>query len=341
MGAKLDALIKEMNKKADDTIISKGLTEYEYDRIPFSSPRMNYCTYGGLPVGKIVEFYGKFHSGKTTSALDIIANYQAREDARDVVYIDAENSLDVVWARKIGVIVEDMYILQPKEQSAEEIFQQIVDLVSTGEVGLWVLDSIGALMSQQAWDKELTDKTYAGVSKPLTEFGQKMVQLNHKHKCLGIGINQERDKLTGYGGTTTPGGNAWKHFCMVRMQFSQGDYLDEKGNKLPRGAENPAGNVVLMSMTKNKTCAPNRRVGFYTINYLHGIDYMKDLVDVAIRYGIIDKHGAWFTIIDTESGEILKDKIQGQSKVYEALESNDELLDRVEQLVNIAMEADA
>jgi len=338
MGEKLDALIKEMNKKAKDEILTKGLAEYEYDRIPFSSPRMNYCTYGGLPMGKIVEFYGKFHSGKTTSALDIIANYQARDDARDVLYVDAENSLDVVWASKIGVVVENMYILQPKEQSAEEIFQQIVDLVSTGEVGVWVLDSIGALMSQQAWDKDLTDKTYAGVSKPLTEFGQKMVQLNHKYNCLGISINQERDKLTGYGGTTTPGGNAWKHFCMVRMQFSQGDYIDANGNKLTRGAENPAGNIVNMSMTKNKTCPPDRRTGFYTINYTTGVDYLKDLVDVAIKYGVIDQHGAWFTIVDPKSGEVLQDKLQGQAKVYAALEEEDLLLERVETLVNELME---
>lgn len=337
MGTQLDSIIKTINKKASEEILTKGLAEYEYDRIPFSSPRMNYCTYGGLPIGKIVEFYGKFHSGKTTSALDIIANYQARDDARDVLYVDAENSLDVVWAKKIGVIVEDMYILQPKEQSAEQIFQMIIELVESGEVGLWVLDSIGALMSQQAWDKTMEDKTYAGISKSLTEFGQKMVQYNHKYNCLGIGINQERDKLTGYGGTTTPGGNAWKHFCMVRMQFSQGDYIDEKGNKLTRGAENPAGNIVVMNMTKNKTCPPDRRVGSYTINYQTGVDYIRDLIEVAIKYDIIIQKGAWFTIVDINTGEILQDKIQGQMKVYSLLQENEDIADKVEELVEEAL----
>ena len=136
---------------------------------------------------------------------------------------------------------------------------------------------------------------------------------------------------------TTPGGKAWKHCCAVRMQFSRGKFLDEKGNELTRGAENPAGNIVMMSMTKNKTCPPNRRVGQYTLNYDIGVDYMKDLVDVAIRYGIIDKRGAWFSITDIETGEVLADKIQGQANVYAELESEDLLLERVEQLVESKM----
>ena len=338
MGMKLDEVIKKVNKDSKEEIITRGLGEFNYSRIPFTSPRMNYCTFGGLPIGRITEFYGEEHGGKTTSALDIVANYQNGIDPREVVYVDAENTLDIEWAKKIGVNVDDMYVLQPKAQSAEEIFQIICDMVDTGEVGLWVLDSVGALMSQQAWDKELTEKTYAGVSKPLTEFGQKIVQKMHATGCTGIAINQIRDNLNStWGGTTTPGGKAWKHFCAVRLQFSRGKFVDEKGNELTRSAENPAGNIVLMSMTKNKTCPPTRRTGFYTLNYEQGIDYLKDLVDVAIKYDVIDKRGAWFTIVDTESGEVLKDKIQGQANVYAELESDSTLLERVEELVDGAM----
>ena len=341
MGLKLDEVIKNVNKTAKEEIITKGLGEFSYRRIPFTSPRMNYCTFGGLPIGKIIEFYGEEHGGKTTSALDIVANYQSMDDARDILYIDAENTLDVDWARKIGVVVEDMYILQPKSQSAEEIFQVICDAVDTGEVGLWVLDSIGALMSQQAWDKELTEKTYAGVSKPLTEFGQKIVQKMHQNNCTGIAINQIRDNLNSqWGGTTTPGGRAWKHFCSVRLEFRRGNFIDEKGGNLTRGAENPAGNIVMMSMTKNKTAPPTRRTGFYTLNYQDGIDYLKDLVDVAIKYGVINKSGAWFSIVDIDSGEILLDKIHGQAQVYEELEKEDLLLERVENLVDERMKKD-
>lgn len=330
--------MKDVNKRFKEEIVTQGLGEFSYKRIPFTSPRMNYCTFGGIPVGKITEFYGEEHGGKTTTALDIVANYQQSGDARDVLYVDAENTLDVEWAEKIGVNVNKMYILQPKSQSAEEIFQIICDSVDTGEVGLWVLDSIGALMSSQELEKTMEDKTYGGIAKPLTLFGKKIEMLMQRHKCTGIGINQIREDLNStWGGIATPGGKAWKHFCAVRMQFSRGKFIDEKGNELTRSAENPVGNIVMMSMTKNKTCPPVRRTGFYTINYTYGIDYLRDLIEVAIKYDIIRKSGAWFDIVDTETGEILDGKIHGQASVYAKLEEEQELLSRVEELVNISM----
>ena len=330
--------MKNTNKRFKEEIITHGLSEFSYKRIPFTSPRMNYCTFGGIPVGKITEFYGEEHGGKTTTALDIVANYQRSDDKRDVLYIDAENTLDVEWAKKIGVDVDKMYILQPKSQSAEEIFQVICDSVDTGEVGLWVLDSIGALMSAQELDKTLEDKTYGGIAKPLTLFGKKVEMLMQRHKCTGIGINQLREDMNSmYGGTTTPGGKAWKHFCAVRMEFRRGKFIDEKGNELTRSAENPVGNIVMMSMTKNKTCPPTRRTGFYTINYESGIDYLRDLIEVAIKYDIIKKSGAWFDIVDIETGEILEGKIHGQASVNEFLSTHEDILNRVEELVNAEM----
>ena len=97
--------MKQANKAFKEEILTQGLGEFAYRRIPFTSPRMNYCTFGGIPVGKITEFYGEEHGGKTTTALDIVANYQKSNDTRDVLYIDAENTLDVEWAKKIGVDV--------------------------------------------------------------------------------------------------------------------------------------------------------------------------------------------------------------------------------------------
>lgn len=274
----------------------------------------------------------------TTTALDIVANYQQLFPDRDILFVDAENTLDVDWAKKIGVDVDRLTIMQPKSQSAEQIFQIICDAVETDEIGLWVLDSIGVLMSQQEWDKTLEDKTYGGISKPLTQFAKRVESLMAKHKCTGIGINQMREVIgSTFPMQTTPGGKAWKHCCSVRMQFSRGKFVDEKGNELTRSAENPAGNIVMMSMTKNKTCPPTRRTGQYTLNYNIGVDYLKDLVDVAIRYDIIDKAGAWFKIIDPDTGEIKSDKIQGQANVYKLLEENQELLDWVDEIVNTKM----
>ena len=321
---KLDDVIKDLNKKTKENVVTVGLPSYEFKRIPFTSPRMNYCTFGGIPVGKITEFFGEEHGGKTTTALDIIANYQQSEDSRKVLYVDAENTLDVEWARKLGVDVDELIVFKPTSQSAEEIFQFILNAIDTGEIGLWVLDSIGALASAQELEKTMEEKTYAGISGPLTVFGRKVEMLMHRHQCTGIGINQIRDDLGAMwaGAVKTPGGKGWKHYCAVRMQFSKGKYIDEDGNDLNSKAESPAGNYVLMSMVKNKSCPPTRRTGFYTLNYEYGIDYLKDLVEVAMKYGVIDKSGAWYSIVDLSTGELIA-KLQGMANVYKYLENPD------------------
>jgi recombination protein RecA len=341
MASKMDALMKDLNKTAKEEILAKGLSAYNYKKIPFTSPRMNYCTYGGIPVGKLIEFYGEEHGGKTTTALDIVANFQllerqkAENDStyveRSVLYCDCENTLDIEWAKKLNVDVDSMYVLQPKAQSAEQIFQLIEDAVETDEIGLFVIDSLGAMVSSGELDPKKTyeDKFYGGISMPLTRFSKKIEMLMTKHNCTGIGINQVREDLNSqWGGYTTPGGKAWKHLCAVRIQFSRGKFIDESGRELTRSAESPAGNFVQMSITKIKSAPPNRRTGFYTLNYTMGIDYLADLIEVAIKYGIIDKSGAWFTIDGVE------DKIQGQNGVYKYLDENPEILKHVEELID-------
>lgn len=335
--SKLDELMKDLNKEFKEDLFHKGLSAYDYQRIPFTSPRLNYMTFGGIPIGKLTEFYGEEHGGKTTTALDIIANYQNMENSKAVVYIDAENTLDTVWATKLGVDVDSMYILNPTSQGAETIFEKTLDMIATGEVGLVIIDSLGVMVSNQALEKSVEEKTYGGISMALTNFSKKAEMLCHKHNCTVVGINQMRaDMNSMFGGTTTTGGLAWKHNCSVRLEFRKGKYYDQNGKELTRAAENPAGQYVLVSMTKNKTCPPTRRTGFYSLNFLHGIDYLADLIEVAIKYGIIIKSGAWFSIVDTETGEILSDKIQGQSNVYKLLESEDNMaiLSRIESLID-------
>lgn len=338
MGSQLDEIIKRVNKKADADIFGKGLKEYSYERIPFTSPRMNYMTHGGLVVGRLIEFYGEEGGGKTTTALDIVANFQNMFPDREVLYVDVENTLDAVWAQKLGVDVDNIYLYQPESQSAEEIFDFVRECVKSGEVGLWVIDSLAAMLSQQEWEKDIGEATYAGISKSLTRFSKEIELLNKQHRCTGIGINQNRDKVGSmYGGTTTPGGHAWKYFCSSRIEFRKGSYFDEKGNNLTRGADTPAGNYVLAHIEKIKTGAPNRKEGQYRIRYDIGIDYLADLVDIAILYNIIDQSGAWFTILDPESGEIIKDKLQGKAKVFDLLDQDPEIAERVEELVNKAL----
>jgi len=338
----LDDVIKKVNKDAGSNIIGYGIPKREYDRIPFTSPRMNYCTYGGLPTGRLIEFYGEEHGGKTTTALDIVANFQQLESVKDnprrVAYFDSENTLDVEWAIKLGVDVDNLILLQPESQSAEDILQIILEMIDTGEVGLVVLDSIAAMVSNQEMDKEIADKTYAGISGPLTVFGRKAEMSCKKMNCTIIGINQIRDDLGAMwaGAVKTPGGRAWKHLCSVRMQFTRGSFINEKGEEIKRSSDSPHGNIVLMTMVKNKTCPANRRGGFYTINYGTGIDYLKDLIDVAEKYDLIQKAGAWFSILNPETGEVLADKIQGLANVYEYLKDpeHEEVLVFIEEYID-------
>lgn len=336
--SKLDDLMKDINKEFKGDIIRQGVSAFDYERIPFTSPRLNYMTFGGLPVGKLIEFYGEEHGGKTTTALDVVANYQHGNDERRVLYVDAENTLDVVWATKLGVDVDGMIIFNPTSQGAETIFEKILQIIDTGEIGLVIIDSLGVMMSNQAFEKSVEEKTYGGIAMALTNFSKKAEMYCAKYKCTLIGINQMRaDMNSMYGGMTTTGGKAWKHNVSARLEFRQGKFFDEKYKEISRGAENPVGNYVQVAMTKNKTCPPTRHTGFYTLRYDIGIDYLYDLTELCIKYGIIEKAGAWFALMDMETGEQIT-KVQGQSAMYDYLEQNTDVLAKVEAWVNQKME---
>lgn len=477
--SQMDALMKEINKEFKGDILHRGLAAFDYERIPFTSPRLNYMTYGGIPKGKLIEFYGEEHGGKTTTALDIVANYQTMENAKGVVYADLENTLDSVWATKLGVDFtrDDIWVMNPTNQGAETIFEKILQMIATDEVGLVVIDSLGVMVSNQALEKSVEDKTYGGIAMALTNFSKKAEMLCHKHNCTIIGINQMRDDMNSmYGGVTTTGGKAWKHNCFsgntrfvtdrglrrfrdckdgeivtvvdkdgelreaqvhyygkqmlqrvrlhtpnqqfevvctpdhrwvladdsvttnlrvgdklyyrpdntthmdngwvvesiepfgvagtycveepvthtftlergivtgncsVRLEFRRGRFFDDKYKEVSRSAENPAGNYVQVSMAKNKTCPPKRHTGFYTLRYEVGIDYLYDLIEVGIKYGIIDKAGAWYSIIDPNTGELIV-KLQGQNGVYTYLEDPDnmEVLAKIESYIEAQTDKD-
>jgi recombination protein RecA len=257
------------------------------------------------------------------------------------VYGDCENTLDEDWARTIGVDVDDMYILKPQTQSAEDIFQIMLDMLDTGEVGLAIIDSLGVMLSKQAYEKDMTEKTYGGISMPLTLFSKKAELLCHKYNATVIGINQMRDDMNSpYGGKTTTGGRAWKHNCTVRLQFAKGDFLDENGNSINRSSESPKGNKVMVSVLKQKADKPDRRTGFYTLMYDYGIDEIADLIEVGIKYGIVNKAGAWFNFVDPETGEVVTDeegkeiKVQGQTNLANLLREDEILLEELREQIN-------
>lgn len=333
----LDIIIKDLNKKMNVGAISLGVAFQEVQKIPFSSCRLNYMTYGGIPIGRIAEFFGTDGSGKTTTAIDIAGQAQKLFPDKKVLFVDIEHTFDPVWATKLGLNCDDLLYLDPDSMGAEEVFNIIIDIIDSGEISLCILDSIGAMVSMQANEKEIGERTYGGISMALTEFTKKITPVLARTRTSFIGINQARDDMNSpYGGTTTTGGKCWRHGCSTRLEFRKGNYIDEKGNNLSRACENPAGNIVNVSLIKSKVVRPDRKIGFYTLKYLEGIDYVSDAVDVAIKMGLVVQGGAWFSLVDTETGEVIS-KYQGKSKLVEYLKENDNYTDfysKLEKLLN-------
>ncbi len=302
--SKLDMAMKEINKLFGQGSAHRGLEWSYFPRIPFSSPLINFMTFGGVPRGRIIEIFGADGCGKTTTSLDLVGNAQkvfaedaqARETTpKEVVYVDIENTMDFDWAAKLGVKTDDMYIIQPTSQSAEVVLESVLDIIETGEVGLIVLDSIGALLSEEAYNKELTDKVYAGASKALTRFASKAEMLCAKHNTTLIGINQVRDNVGSmYGGLTTPGGRGWRHACSLRLQCNQGQYLDRNYKEVKKSEANPYGIQIQIALAKSKCFPPTRRQSHYSLSFAKGILKKKDLIELAAGLGIVSMSGCWY-----------------------------------------------
>ena len=349
--SKLDIIAKEIGKKFGESTIGYGVKKAEYDKIKFTSPRLNYMTFGGLATGRIYEFAGPEGSGKTTSAFDLMKNAQIKfhkeyeeEQAkgntafeeRKVFFLDEEGTFDAVWARKFGVNVEKVMIWQPQGESAEKVLDVLRNVIETGEVGLAILDSIATLVSEQVYEESLEKKAYGGIAATLTRFVNLIKGPLLKYDCTLIMINQVREDLGSmFGGTITPGGRAFKHACSARFEFRKGKFVDDNGKELTNNAENPAGNIIHVVVKKTKIFEPTRRVGYYTIKYLTGPDFMSDYIDVGLQTGVINQRGAYYDILDLSTGEILnQEKIQGKPKLKEQLELHPDWID----LINNAME---
>lgn len=371
--SKLDELFTEINKTYKEQVATVGKVRPKLSVIPLSSLTACYSLYGGIPRGRVIEFFGEENGGKTTTALDIVANAQKcfqqeyeqekfylvnlpkmtkgdeqrlqylenRGRGQAIVWVDCENTFDEDWARTLGVEVGDLYFMQPLSQSAEQIFDCIEQMVNTGEVGLVVLDSLGAMLSQQEWEKSMEEKTYCGIAGPLTRFSKKIEYACARYGCTFIGINQMREDISNsYSVYKTPGGKTWKHVCSLRLMFSKGCYYSEQYKDLTRSADGAAGNYVNLRIEKTKVCKPDRKNGSYTLNYSLGVDKYMDLVEVALKYGLIVQTGAWYTIMqDMENGEPLSDaegnllKFNGKSKLIEFLKEEWELYNCLEQML--------
>ena len=381
MAKSLQQIMDEWNKDSGCVVVQKGIPEQNFKRIPFSSATANYMTYGGMPRGKAVEFFGPEGSGKTTSALDMIANAQkifeqeyndtkerlteALEKASGVkatreiqssldnlklkrcVYFDLENTLDLDWAKLIGVDVDNMFIVTPESDSAEKVLQQLIDMVDTGEVGLVVLDSVPHLVPQVIFEESMEKKSYGGVSGAMSVFCSRIPPHLNKNETLLLIINQEREDIDNpYSSYSTPGGRALKHLYSVRIRFRKGNLIDESNREVPSRTVNPAGNIVQMEVVKTKAFKPNRRLGSYTLKYYEGIDTVADLITQALTYNFIVQAGAWYSFLDPETGEVMTDpdggelKFQGMAKLVEFLLDDEYMFEELNELVLDKLQSD-
>lgn len=309
----LSEVLKSVERSYGSSSVQEGVELKPVERLPLPARSLNRMLYGGLPYGRLIEFSGAEHSGKTTTALLAIASHQKLRPEVPCVFIDAEGTYDSLWAAKLGVDNSRVIKITPENMTAEECLQMIIDIASSGEVGVIVLDSIPALVPQQEDAKKLSEYTMAGVSKPLTVFSRKVQkELIKFPNTIFIAINQLRDNMSGYGSpTTTIGGRMWRHSCSLRIEF-RGYNADATGKPLTASAENVSGAMIQANLIKNKTAPRDRRVGSYVVMFDTGFNEKRDVLSTALDVGVIDRAGASYRYLDKNTGEVIF-KAQGLS----------------------------
>lgn len=313
--AEIDNLIAEVNKKYKTDIIRKASDLKGIEFIPYTSPMMNYLTRGGVPVGRIIELVGLPQSGKTTTALDIISNFQKKYTDKYCVYLDAENTIDKEWGETLGVDWSKVILIQPESEYGEELLDMLLDYIRSGKVGLAVLDSAPFIIPKVVQEKGLDEKSYGGNSALMKAFCDKAVPLCKKTECTFLMINQLRENIGNpYKPFKIPCGTAIAHACSQILWFTKGSLLDEKYKEVSSGYANPSGNLVSVKVEKNKVTKNDRRLQTYTLNYSTGVDEIKDTLDLAIMLGIISQAGAWFKAMLKDGKE---QKMQGFNGVQE------------------------
>jgi len=267
---------------------------------------------GGLPRGRVIEIYGPESSGKTTVALHAVANVQKAGGI--AAFIDAEHALDPVYAKALGVDIDELLISQP--DYGEQALEIADTLVRSGAIDLIVIDSVAALVPKAEIDGEMSDQQMGLQARLMSKGLRKLTGNLNKYKTTMIFINQIREKIgVTYGPTTTTtGGKALKFYASVRLEV-------KKMGTVKQG-DDPIGSEVVVKVTKNKVAPPFKEAAF-EILYGKGISRVGEIIDAAVARDIIVKAGSWFSFRDQSIG-------QGKEKVRIELESNPELLEQVE-----------
>ena len=270
---------------------------------------------GGMPRGRIIEIYGPESSGKTTVALHVVS--EAQKIGGTAAFIDAEHALDPVYASKIGVNMDELYISQP--DTGEQALDICESLVKSGAVDIIVVDSVAALTPKAEIDGEMGDSFIGLQARLMSQALRKLTAIVNKTKTCVIFINQLREKVGVMFGSpeTTPGGKALKFYSSVRLDVRKVDSIKD-GNDF-------IGNRTRVKVVKNKLASPFKTAEF-DLMYGSGISKIGCLVDVALENGIVEKSGSWFSYGEQKIG-------QGKENVKAYLEQNEPLRSEIESKV--------
>lgn len=316
--AALDAALKQIEKNfGQGAVMRLGENKHlQIEAISTGSLTLDLATgIGGLPKGRIIEIYGPESSGKTTLALHCVA--QAQKAGGEAAFIDAEHALDAVYAKNLGVNVDDLLVAQPDDgEQALEITEQ---LVRSGAIDIIVVDSVAALVPRSEIEGDMGDSHVGLHARLMSQALRKLTGSINKTNCIIIFINQLREKVgVIYGNPeVTTGGRALKFYSSMRIDVRKIEQLKAPGNDF-------IGSRTRAKIVKNKVAPPFKSAEF-DIMYGTGIDRVGELADIAVKLEIVKKSGSWFSYGDQ--------RFQGRDKLKDLIANNKEFADELEERV--------
>ena len=313
----LDAAIAKLEKDfGKGTVMRLGdpSAQVAVETIPTGSLSLDLALgLGGVPKGRIVEIYGPESSGKTTVALHMIAEVQKRGGIAG--FIDAEHALDPVYAKNIGVDIDELYISQP--DSGDQALEITETMVRSGAMDIIVVDSVAALVPKQEIEGDMGDSHVGLQARLMSQALRKLTPVISKSNCVAIFINQLREKVGVMFGNpeTTTGGRALKFYSSVRMDVRRIETLKQSGEMV--------GNRTRVKIVKNKIAPPFKEAEF-DIMFGKGISKEGDILDLAVKCDLVSKSGAWFAYNGDKIG-------QGRENAKTYLSEHPEIMEELEQ----------
>jgi recombination protein RecA len=313
----LDAALSQIERafgKGSIMRLGKNQKAVEIDTVPTGSLGLDIALgVGGLPRGRVIEIYGPESSGKTSLTLHVIA--EAQKKGGVCAFIDAEHALDTVYARKLGVNLEDLLISQP--DTGEQALEITDTLVRSGAVDVLVIDSVAALTPRAEIEGEMGDSQPGLQARLMSQALRKLTASIARSQTTVIFINQIRMKIgVMYGSPeTTTGGNALKFYASVRLDIRRIGSIKEH--------DEVTGNQTRVKIVKNKVAPPFKQVEF-DIMYGEGISKTGELIDLGVKAGVVEKSGAWFSYDSQRLG-------QGRENAKNFLKNNPQIAERIEQ----------